>query len=149
LLPKKEENKMAEDEYIRTSLRMTRVISDEIGETLEDVLQQIHNVFNPEAKDEDKINMNYGQWQYLVTQLFNDETMIIALNKTILLARDKGIDLNRNKVFLNYILDHVVSELKREIKTGQHPIADLSMKNRVGGKKKHGVSARKGSELSW
>jgi len=140
---------MVEEEYIRTSLRMTRVISDEIGETLEDILQQIHTVFNPEAKEEDKINMNYGQWQYLVTQLFNDETLIIALNKTILGARDKGIDLNINKVFLNYVLDHVVSELKKEIKKGQHPIADLSMKNRVGGKRERGAAARKGGELAW
>lgn len=140
---------MVEEEYIRTSLRMTRVISDEIGETLEDILQQIHTVFDPEAKEEDKINMNYGQWQYLVTQLFNDETLIIALNKTILGARDKGINLNRNKVFLNYVLDHVVSELKKEIKKGQHPIADLSMKNRVGGKRERGAAARKGGELAW
>ena len=80
---------MVEEEYIRTSLRMTRVISDEIGETLEDILRRIHTVFDPEAKEEDKINMDYGQWQYLVTQLFNDETLIVALKPNILFQLSK------------------------------------------------------------
>jgi hypothetical protein len=128
---------------------MTRVISDEIGGTLEDILQQMHNVYDPDAKEEDKINFSFSQWQYLVTQLFHDEVLIMALNSTILGARDKGINLNRNKSFLDYVLLHITSELKTEIKRGQHPIADLSFKNRVGGKKHRETSTRKGESLSW
>ena len=138
-----------EEEYIRTSLRMTRVISDEIGGTLEDILGKIHNVFNSEAEEGDKISLSYAQWQYMITELFHDETLIMALNKTVIGARDDHIDLNRNETFLNYILEHISSELKTEILKKQHPIADLSMKNRVGGKKQKETTARKGESLSW
>jgi len=140
---------MVEEEYVRTSLRMTRVITDEIGSTLEDILQKIYNVSDIDAEDEDKINFSYAQWQFLVTQLFHDEVLIMALNKTIIGARDRGIDLNRNRMFLDYILEHVGLELKTEIMEKQHPIADLSMKNRVGGKKQRESTIRKAGDVSW
>lgn len=142
---------MAADELerIRTSLRMTRVISDEIGCSLEEILQQIYNVFDPEAKEEEKINLSYSQWQYLITQLFHDEILIMALNKTVLGARDQGIDLNRNKVFLDYVTERIVSELKTEIKKTQHPIALLSLMNRAGGKKKKEQIVKTGVDTKW
>ena len=141
---------MAEDiEHVRTSLRMTRVISDEIGESLEELLQQIYNVFNPDANEEEKINLSYSQWQFLITQLFHDEILIMALNKTILRARDSNINLNCNKVFLDYITEHIVSELKSEIKKTQHPIALLSLMNRAGGKRRKKQKVRSGAEIKW
>ena len=140
---------MEDIEHIRTSLRMTRVISDEIGSTLQEILQQIYNVFDSEAKEEDKIDFKPAQWHYLVTQLFNDEVLIMAINKVIIGSMERGINLNRNRTFLNYILEHVASELKTEIVKGQHPIADLSMKNRVGGKKRYGKTTREGDSLAW
>lgn len=136
-------------ELIRTSLRMTRVISDEIGMTVEDILQGIYSVFDSKAEEEDKINLSYSQWQYLITQMFHDEILIMALNKTILAACDQNINLNRNKVFLNYVAERIVSELKAEIKTTQHPIALLSLMNRAGGKKKRIAEVRTGVDLKW
>jgi len=136
-------------ERVRTSLRMTRVISDEIGQSLEETLERIYNVFNSEKSDEDKICFSYSQWQYLITQLFHDEILIMSLNKTIIRSRDLGIDLNRNKVFLDFVLEHVVSEFKTLIKKTQHPIALLSLMNRVGGKKELSRKSKSGVEVKW
>jgi hypothetical protein len=139
-----------EIERVRTSLRMTRVISDEIGYSLEEILQQIYNVFDSETKEEEeKINLSYSQWQFLITQLFHDEILIMALNKTILVARDECIDLNRSKTFLDYVTERIVSEFKTEIKKTQHPIALLSLMNRVGGKKKREQAVKTGVDAKW
>lgn len=105
------------DSHAKTSLKMTRSISEDIGMKIKKILEDIDN---------GTVNLTYTQWQELISYCWNNEIWIMAMNKAIRKCKDYNIDLNRNKEFLNLIVEMTPSELKKEMRK-THPIARLSL----------------------
>ena len=103
--------------YAKTSLTMTRSMSEDIGLKIKKILEDIDN---------NKVDLTYTQWQELISYCWNDEVWIMAMNKTIRQCKIYNIDLNRNVEFLNIIVEMTPSELKNEFRK-THPIARLSL----------------------
>lgn len=101
----------------RTSLIMTRSMSEDIGLKVKKTL---------EAIDSGKIDNTYTQWQEFVSYCWCDEIWIMAMNKVILRAKKYDIDLNKNERFLDIISEMSPSELKNEFRK-THPIARLAL----------------------
>ena len=110
-------NDDAGDKSQRTSIKMTRSMSEDIGLKVKEILKKIVD---------GKINLTYSEWIWFISQCWNDEiwikAVIIAINK----AREIKLDLNKNSFFLDFILEHTPLELKKEF-ARTHPIARLSL----------------------
>ena len=116
--------------HARTSLRMTRSMSEDIGMKLKKILEQIHNTIDPQPNDEEKINLTHAQWQEVVTYLWSDEIWSMALNKAIIMCKQGDIDMNKNAEFLLMVAEKGPFELKAEFRK-THPIARLSLMDLV------------------
>lgn len=101
----------------KTSLIMTRSMSEDIGLKVKKTLESI---------DKKTINYSYAQWQEYVSYIWSDDIWIMALNKAIRLSKESEVDLNRNKYFLDLIWEMSPTELKNEFKK-THPIARLAL----------------------
>ncbi len=106
-----------QESHAKTSLRMTRSMSEDIGLKIKKIMEDIDN---------NKVNLSYTEWQWFISQCWNDEIWIMAINKAIRQCKEYGIDLNRNKEFLNLIAEMTPFELKNEFRK-THPIARLSL----------------------
>lgn len=105
----------------RTSLTMTRSMSEDIGLKVKKTLEEI---------DSGKINYSFTQWQEFVTYCWSDEIWIKAMNKAIRLCKNYDIDMNKNIAFLNIISEMSLCELKDEFRK-THPIARLALMDLV------------------
>ena len=123
--------------HARTSLTMTRSMSEDIGLKVKKTLEQIDN---------DTISFSYTQWQEFVTYCWSDEIWCMAMNKAIRMAKEKKIDLNTNKEFLNIISEKSLSELKNEFRK-THPIARLALMDLIDKKPKKPEIQRKYEDL--
>ena len=129
-----------DDEYkghAKTSLIMTRSMSEDIGLKVKKTLEQI---------DDCTISFSYIQWQEFVTYCWSYEIWIMAINKSIRLSKEEGIDLNTNKEFLHIISEMSLSELKNEFKK-THPIARLALMDLIDKKPKKPGPKRKYEDL--
>jgi len=116
--------------YAKTSLTMTRAISNDIGMKLKKILEQIHNTIGLDDNSKEKINLTHAQWQEVITYLWNDPIWSQAFNILIIRCRQEEINLNRNLEFLIRIAEKAPSELKAEF-SKTHPIARLSLMDLV------------------
>jgi len=103
--------------YAKTSLTMTRAMSEDIGLKVKKILEDIAN---------NTVNLSYTEWQWFVSQAWCDEIWVMAMVKAIQIAKREHIDLNTNEEFLNLISEMSASELKNEFRK-THPIAKLSL----------------------
>jgi len=103
--------------YQRTSLTMTRSMSEDIGLKVKKTLESIDN---------GTIDYSYTQWKEFVSYCWSDEIWISALNKVIDRCKKYNIDLNKNDVFLDIIYEFSPIELKNEFRK-THPIARLAL----------------------
>ena len=103
--------------HAKTSIRMTRSMSEDIGLKVKKVLEDIQN---------HKIDFSYAEWQWFVTQCFSDEIWIGAINKAIYQASIEGLSLNDNGAFLQLMAEKAPVELKAEFRK-VHPVARLAL----------------------
>ena len=103
--------------YAKTSLTMTRAMSEDIGLKLKKTLEEI---------DAKTVNMSHVEWKELVSYCWCDEIWIMAMNIAISRCREEDINLNTNKEFLKIISERSLSELKNEFRK-THPIAKMSL----------------------
>ena len=123
--------------YAKTSLRMTRSMSEDIGLKVKKVLEEI---------DKKTVNLSYTDWQWFVSQCWNDEVLIAAMGRAIQKAKNVKLDLNKNKAFLQFISEKTPSELKNEFRK-THPIARLSLMDIVEKKPRKPEEKRKYEDL--
>lgn len=123
--------------YGRTSLTMTRSMSEDIGLKVKKTLEDIDN---------NTINYSHTQWQEFVTYCWSDEIWTMAMNEAIRQAKIEDIDLNINKEFLYIISKMSLSELKEEFRK-THPIARLALMDLIGKKPKKEEEHRKYEDL--
>jgi len=101
------------DKGPKTSIKMTRAMGEDIGWIALDIMEDIEN---------GDINLKYSRWQWFISNFWNDEVWKIALNKVINMARKEQLDLNKNEYFLDYMFEHISTELNEACKKGTHPI---------------------------
>ena len=109
------------ESHAKTSLKMTRSMSNDIGLKIKKILEDIYN---------GTVNLSYSEWHWLITTCWNDKVWIAALNKAIYQASIDKIDLNKNGAFLQLITEMTPSELKEELRR-THPIATMSLMDLV------------------
>lgn len=101
----------------KTSLKMTRSMSEDIGLKVKEIFIKI---------SDHTIQLGYTEWQWLITQCWSDEIWTNAVNKAIYHAETMKLNLNENGAFLQLIRERTLTELKKEFgKT--HPIAKMSL----------------------
>ena len=83
-----------EGTYGRTSLTMTRSMSEDIALKIRKIKQDIDN---------NSVTLTYSEWQEFVTYTWNDEIWIGAINYAIEKAKELKLDLNHNVEFLKLI----------------------------------------------
>lgn len=123
-MPRQNQRMIENDEksgYAKTSLKMTRSMSNDIALSAKKILSDI---------DENKVDLNYSEWQEFVSYYWSDEIWIDAINKAINMANEIDLDLNKNGAFLKLISTRTFPELKKEMKK-KHPIAGLSLMDAV------------------
>jgi len=103
--------------YAKTSLSMTRSMSEDIGLKVKKILEDI---------DAGTVNLSYTEWQWFISECWCDDIWIMAINKAIIKCREVELDLNLCKEFLMIIQEMSATELKNEFKK-THPIAKLSL----------------------
>jgi len=123
--------------YAKTSLRMTRSMSEDIGLTVKKILEEIDN---------ETINRSYTDWQWFISQCWSDDILIAAMGQAIQKAKKVKLDLNKNKAFLRFISEKTPSELKNEFRK-THPIARLALMDIVDKKPKEPEKKRKYEDL--
>ena len=123
--------------YAKTSLTMTRAMSEDIGLKVKKVLEDIAN---------NTVALSYTEWQWMVSQAWCDEIWIMAMVKAIQMAKREGINLNKNVEFLNTISEMTASELKNEFRK-THPIAKLSLMDLIQKKPPEPEKPRKYEDL--
>ena len=123
--------------YAKTSLRMTRSMAEDIGLKVKKVLKEI---------DEKKVNLSYTDWQWFVSQCWNDEVLIAAMGRAIQKAKNVNLNLNKNKKFLQFISEKTPSELKNEFRK-THPLARLALMDIVDKKPREPEKGRKYEDL--
>jgi len=116
--------------YGKTSLTMTRAMSDDIGMKLKKIMELIHNTIDPNPNDMEKIGLTHAQWQEVVSYLWNDEIWSDAINKAVIRCKQADINLNSNMEFLILILEKGPIQLKAEFRK-THPIARLALMDLV------------------
>jgi len=123
--------------YAKTSLKMTRSMSEDIGLKVKKVLEEI---------DKETVNLSYTEWQWFVSQCWSDEVLIAAMGRAIQKAKNVKLDLNKNKEFLQFVSEKSPSELKNEFRK-THPIARLSLMDLVDKKPPEKQPERKYEDL--
>lgn len=109
------------ESHAKTSLKMTRSMAHDIGLKTKKILEDIYN---------GTVNLSYSEWQWFITNCWNDKVWIAALNKAIYQASLNKINLNKNGAFLQLITEMTPSELKEELRR-THPIATMSLMDLV------------------
>jgi len=107
--------------YAKTSLTMTRAMSEKIGLKVRKVL---------EDATEDKLEKSYIEWQEFISQCWSDPIWIRAVNVAISRAATDQLDLNHNGAFIQLILEKTFPELKLEMEK-THPIAKMALKDNI------------------
>lgn len=107
--------------YAKTSLKMTRSMSNDIGLKVKKVLQEIAD---------GTVDLSHTEWQWLVSQCWSDDIWIDATVKAIEKTKRYRMNLNKNPAFLQLISELTPSQLKAEFKK-THPICRLSLMDLV------------------
>ena len=123
--------------YGKTSLTMTRAMSEDIALKIRKIKKDIDN---------NKIKLSYSEWQEFVSYCWSDDIWIMAMNTAIEMAKDENLDLNHKKEFLRLISEKSPSELKIEFKK-THPIARLALMDVIDKKPPKPEKPRKYADL--
>ena len=110
----------------KTSIRITRAVTEGISIKVKKVMKYIEDPTNKE----NKIEFTHTDWSHFVTANWNDKIKISAVNRAILLMMRAKYDLNNNEAFLDLIFVTTFPELKKEFEKS-HQIAGLSFKDAV------------------
>lgn len=101
----------------KTSIKMTRAMSEDIGLKVKKILKEIID---------ETVNLSYDEWMWFISQCWCDDIWIMAMVKVINSSKENNINLNKNKFFLDLVVEKTPSELKTEFRK-IHPIARLAL----------------------
>jgi len=123
--------------YQKTSLQLTRSITEDIALKVRKVKNEIDN---------NNIDFNYSEWQEFISYCWNDDIWIMSMNKAIEMCKEEKLNLNKNREFLKIISEKSPSELKNSFKKS-HIIARFSLMDTIYKKPPEKEEPRKAKDL--